>query len=114
MPETAYYFFRIRDNEVVKEFCVANAKDPNQYVESTAPDGSKQRWDKRWDCDLLVFHPPDGYSDFQPLGWVYDKRLQNGEPVPQEEMERLATNMRVSAHGYPELCSSELSVLRNE
>lgn len=93
---TAYYFFRLRDNEVVKEFCVSNAQDPNQYVESTAPDGTKQRWEKRWDGDLLVFRPPDGYAEFQPLGWVYDKQLQDGEATPQELMERLALNMRVS------------------
>lgn len=92
----AYYFYRLTNDHFIREFCVANAQDPEQYVDSVAPDGSKQRWAKRWEGDLLVFTPPDGY-DGGAVGWMYDRRLQVGLPMPRAELERQALRCRVSA-----------------
>lgn len=96
MPRPAYYHYRLRQDIVVSAFCVAGASDPDQYVETLAPDGTKQRWAKRSEGDLLVFVPPDGYAGRQPLLWMYDKRLQRGEAMPQELLERYALGCRVS------------------
>lgn len=96
MPRRAFYFYRLRDDHLVSEFCVANHGDPNQYVETLAPDGTAQRWARREEGDLLVFSPPDGYAGAQGLLWAYDKRLQLGRPMPRPMLERLALNMRKS------------------
>jgi hypothetical protein len=95
MPETAWYFYRLNDCNVFGQFCVANAKDPHQYVETRAPDGTVQRWEKRWVGDLLIFFPPDGYSG-GPIGWAYDRTIQIGKPMPDDELERQALRCRVS------------------
>lgn len=92
----AFYFYRLRNDNFMKEFCVANAKDPNQYVESRTPDGTLQRWAKRWEGDLLVFTPPDSY-DGGPVGWMYDRRLQLGQMAPRDVLEREALRNRISA-----------------
>jgi len=89
MPRTAYYFYRVReDDSLIREFCVAGHADPNQYVETLAPDGTLQRWQKREEGDLLVFWPPDGYAGMQGVLWCYDRRLQIGEPMPRPQLER--------------------------
>lgn len=93
----AYYFYRLKTDDFVSEFCVANSGDPNQCVETLAPDGTKQRWKKHSEGDLVIFTPPDGYAGGQGLLWFYDRRLQIGEAAPREELERLALRMRVSA-----------------
>lgn len=92
----AYYFYRIRNDNFIREFCVANARDPNQQVESPAPDGTMQRWAKRLEGDLVVFTAPDGYEG-GAVGWSYDRRLQMGVPMPREELERQALRCRKSA-----------------
>lgn len=92
----AFYFYRLRDDDFVNEFCVANSGDPNQYVETLAPDGTPQRWRQRHEVDLVIFTPPDGYDGNQGLLWAYDKRLQVGEPMPREMLERQALRMRKS------------------
>ena len=94
---TAWYYYRLREDDFVSEFCVANAKDHDQTVETLAPDGSAQLWARRWEGDLLVFHPPDGYAGNQGLVWRYDKRFQRHEPAPREVMEREALRNRVTA-----------------
>ena len=96
MPKPAFYFYRLRDDDFVEEFCVAGAVDPNQFVETLAQDGTPQRWIKRREGDLLVFHPPDGYQGGQGLLWAYDHRLQTGRPMPREELEKQALRMRLS------------------
>lgn len=95
-PRTAFYFYRLRADDYVSEFCVANHGDPDQYVETLAPDGTTQRWRKREEGDLLVFTPPDGYAGDQGMIWAYDRRLQRGESMPRVMLERLALRMRVS------------------
>lgn len=97
MPQQAYYFYLLQDDDFVKEFCVANSGDPHQTVATLAPDGTWQYWKSRAEGDLLVFHPPDGYTGDEGLLWAYDKRLQRGEPMPRAELERRALAMRVSA-----------------
>lgn len=96
VPRTAWYFYRLKDDDFVREFCVANARDPNQTVETLAPDGTHQKWARRHEGDLLVFTPPDGYAGDQGLLWAYDRRLQVGEPMPREQLEKLALDSRVS------------------
>jgi hypothetical protein len=95
MPRQAWYFYRLKDDNLISEFCVANGADPNQYVETPAPDGSLQRWDKREEGELIVFHPPDGYFG-GPVGWMYDKTIQIGQAMPREELERQALRCRTS------------------
>ncbi len=97
----AWYFYRVRHDHFIFEFCVANARDPNQYVESDAPDGSKQKWRQYHEGDLLVFTAPDGYQG-GPLGWFYDDRLQQGQAMPRSELERRALGNRVSVH-FPKM-----------
>jgi hypothetical protein len=97
-PQQAFYFYRLRDNQIT-EFCVANARDPKQYVESKAPDGSTQLWESRWEGDLLVFHCPDGHNPGDGLLWFYDRRIQIGQAMPLEELERQALRCRVSTCG---------------
>lgn len=98
-PKVAYYFYRINPgDDRVAEFCVLNAADPNQYVESHMPDGTVLRWDKRIEGDLLVFKCPAEYDIQRGLGWRYDRRLQVGRILPDEiELRRLAMRGRVSA-----------------
>lgn len=91
-----YYFYRLKEDDCVREFCVAGAVDPDQYVETLAPDGTPQRWEKRQEGDLLVFHPSDGYAGDQCLLWSYNKSLQRGEAMPREQLEKLALSMRCS------------------
>lgn len=96
-PPIARYYYVLKDDHIVEEFCVAvDGGDPNQYVETLAPDGTAQRWTRRTRGDLLVFLPPDGYSGAQGMLWVYDKRLQSGQAMPRAELERRALNMRIS------------------
>lgn len=92
----ARYFYRLRDDHIVREFCVEGATDPWQSVETLAPDGTLQRWHRRMEGDLMVFHPPDGYVGEQGLLWSYDRDLQEAEPMPRDLLERRALNMRVS------------------
>jgi hypothetical protein len=92
----AWYFMRTRNDSRITEFCVANARDPHQEVKTKAPDGRMQRWAKRWEGDLLVFTPPDGYVE-GPLQWRYDKRLQIGQEADRKVQEREALRGRVSA-----------------
>jgi hypothetical protein len=93
---TAFYFYRVRD-DLVEEFCVANHEgDPRQYVTTLAPDGTEQRWEKREEGDLLVFHPPDGYVSAQGLLWCYDGRLQRGVAMPRARLEKEMLRMRTS------------------
>ncbi len=82
--DVAYYFMRMKEDNLVAELCIAGASDPNQTVSTLAPDGTKQFWDKRWEGDLLVFHPPDGYAGDQPLEWHYNKLFQRGKRATQE------------------------------
>ncbi len=93
----AHYFYRLSNDSRINEFCVANSSDPNQFVDSIAPDGSKQRWAKRTEGDLVVFTPPDGYID-GAVGWMYDRRLQIGQPAPREVLEREALRNQVSVN----------------
>ena len=90
-PKTAFYFYRLKDDDFVKEFCVANHADPTQYVETLARDGTLQRWDKREEGDLLVFRPPDSYAGDQPLMWMCNRDLQVVEPLSEERRQLLET-----------------------
>ncbi len=94
-PAEARYFYRLREDDFVSEFCVANSAGPNT-LETIAPDGTFQRWPSRHEGDLLVFRAPDGYSGGQGLCWSYDRRLQAGDPMPRRELERRALGMRAS------------------
>lgn len=93
---SARYFYVLKDDHIVSKFCVEGATDPGQFVETLAPDGTPQRWAKRWEGDLLCFYPPDGYSGAQGMIWAYDRRLQSAEPMPRRLLERRALNMRFS------------------
>lgn len=95
-PRVAYYFYRLKDDDIVSEFCVANAADPHQYVSTLALDGTEQLWQRRDEGDLVIFRPPDGYLGSQGLLWAYDRRLQVGEAMPRAELERYALRHRVS------------------
>ena len=95
MVRQALYWYRIRNDNFIREFCVANSGDPNQYVESMAPDGTRQRWQKRDEGDLIVFTPPDGY-DGGAVGWMYNRRLQRGRMAPRDLLEKQALRMRKS------------------
>jgi hypothetical protein len=102
---TAWYFYRLKDDDFVAEFCVANAQDQptdgfpqGQFVETLAPDGTRQRWAKRQDGDLLVFRPPDGYAGGQGMEWHYDKRLQRHQAAPRHLLEKYALGSRVSVN----------------
>ena len=53
-PRPAWYWYELQDDCRVTAFCVAGAADPGQYVESTAPDGTKERWRRREEGGLLV------------------------------------------------------------
>lgn len=97
-PARCHYFYRLREDDFVNEFCVAGSKDPNQFVETLAPDGTPQRWAKRAEGDLVIFTPPDGYAGSQGLLWSYDRRIQVGEPMPREELERQALRCRKSVN----------------
>lgn len=91
----AIYFYRVKNDEMITEFCVAGATDPNQQVETPTPDGTMQRWKKRVEGDLLVFTPPDGYTG-GAIGWKYDRTLQQGRPAVREELERELLKSQVS------------------
>jgi hypothetical protein len=94
-PAVARYFYLIKEDDFVTDFCVAGAVGPNS-VETLAPDGSFQRWPSFWRDGLLMFRAPDGYAGGQGLCWSYDRRLQRGEPMPRPDLERRALGMRVS------------------
>lgn len=98
-PSAARYFYLLRRDDFMAEFCVAGAVGP-QSVETLAPDGTYQKWPSLWRGDLLVFRPPDGYSGNQGLLWSYDRRLQVGEAMPRAELERRALGMRASVSTY--------------
>lgn len=100
---TAWYFYKLKMDDFVAEFCVANADDTptddfpeGQWVATRAPDQTLQRWAKSQVGDLLVFRPPDGYTGGQGLEWHYDKRLQRHQAADREAMERYALGNRVS------------------
>jgi hypothetical protein len=98
MPRIAFYFYRLMRDDFVREFCVANHADPHQTVETLAPDGTHQCWDRREEGDLLIFRPPDGYAGDQGLLWSYDRRLQIGQALPRPALEHEALNGRISIH----------------
>lgn len=95
-PPITYYCYRLRNDDFITEFCVTGDHDPQQYVETPAPDGTLQRWRKYHEGDLTVFVAPDGYAG-GPMGWHYDNRLQQGEAMPHHLLERYALRMQVSA-----------------
>jgi hypothetical protein len=104
-PRVCRYFYRLKDDDLVTEFCVANALDvptegfpDGQYVATRAPDGTLQRWAKRLEGDLLVFRPPDGYAGGQGMEWHYDRRTQRHEPIDRPTLEKLALSGRVSVN----------------
>jgi hypothetical protein len=96
-PKTAYYFYHIKHDSVMVEFCIANAQGPIR-VETTNPDGSFQAWESRTVGDLLVFFAPDGYriQDGGPCRVAYDKRLMDLQALPPEQIDKLCLN-RTSA-----------------
>jgi hypothetical protein len=118
-PRVAWYFYRMRDDGRIGEFCVANATGPNQVStpvpgEAKAPPPGltlyetmvwsareRQVWEMREEGDLLVWSAPDGYLALpegeNAVGWLYDRRLQQGEPMPPRELDRQALRCRVSA-----------------
>jgi len=91
-PQTAYYFCRVHPaaENVILEFCVANSNDPDQVVETLAIENEGgeifQKWEKRWEGDLLVFKAPDGYVA-GAIGWYYDNSRQRGEHAPWKVLE---------------------------
>jgi hypothetical protein len=91
----AYYFYRLRDDHLVREFCVVGAIGP-QTVHTLSPDGLPEYWQQRDENGVLVFLPPSGYAGGQGLLWAYDKRLQRGEAMPRHLLERMALGMRMS------------------
>jgi hypothetical protein len=97
-PCVARYWYVFGHAEIVSEFCVANAGDPNQTVESMGPDGQWHHWTRRTRGDLMVFTPPaDGsYRPGEPFRWYYDRRLQLGEMADMATMERESLRNRVS------------------
>ena len=95
---TAYYFYVLKDDHIVAEFCVANAQDERQSVLTAAPDGTLQVWKKAARGDLLVFYPPDGYTGDRPMQWMYDRRLQIGEPMPRDLLEKYALRNKHSVY----------------
>jgi hypothetical protein len=94
-PTVCRYFYRLRSDELVHEFCVQGAIGPHS-VETYAADGSLHKWPSFQDGDLLVFYPPDSYAGAQLLLWAYDRRLNRGEPLERPALERAALNQRVS------------------
>lgn len=94
-----WYFYRLREDDFVSEFCVIGSADPNQQVETMAPDGTIQQWEKRKEGNLIVFRPPDGYVGNQGLMWHYDRTLQHGEAAPRDVLEREALNNRLTIVG---------------
>lgn len=94
-PTACYYFYRLRNDNFIYEFCVAGSVDANQRVDSWAKSGEVQHWKKHNEGDLIVFTSPDGY-DGGPVGWCYDRRLQRGEPMPREQLEKESLRNRVS------------------
>ena len=88
-PVTAYYFYRVRHDSVMVEFCIANAKGPVR-VETRNPDGTLQPWESRSVEDLLVFYAPDGYTvqDGGPCSVAWDKRVMDLQALPPEEIDR--------------------------
>ena len=118
-PRVAWYFYRVRDDGKIGEFCVANPTGPNQVstpVPGEAPvpppgltlyeamvwsARNRQVWESREENGLLVFNAPDGYlalpESENGIGWLYDQRLQRGEPMPPGELDRQAMRCRVSA-----------------
>lgn len=98
-PREATYFQRVYADGARIEFCVANWQgDPAQSVVSAGPDGRPREWDRREDGDLLVFTSPDDYDGKTGFLWKYDRRLQVGEKMPQDQAERAAMSNRVSVH----------------
>lgn len=96
MPNVVYYAYHLKRDDYVEEFHVANASDPYQWVETLAPDGSRQKWPSRWRDGVLVFHPPDGYSGGQGLLWHYDPAMQECIRISRANMEKIALRNRHS------------------
>ena len=95
-PREAYWFERLRNDDYIVEVCVANWQgDPDQVIETKAPDGTIQQWEKRFEGDLMVFKAPDGYSG-GPVGWKYDRRKQRGKMMSMETRARESLSNRVS------------------
>lgn len=103
----AVYFYRLKDDNLVAEFCIGGSGDVPVSVETPIPDGqggfvlnawghrAMQPWPKRWEGDLLVFTPPSGY-DGGPVALLYDRRLLVVEAADRGEMEKLALRNRIS------------------
>jgi len=90
-PKQAYYFCRVHPSQdnFVTEFCVVNPGDPDQFVETLSFEGGTtyQKWEKRFENNLLIFRSPDGYIG-GAIGWCYDNSLQIGKHAPLEVLDR--------------------------
>jgi hypothetical protein len=97
-PKTAYYFYHIKHDSVMVEFCIVNWEGPVR-VETDNPDGSHQAWESRQVGDMLVFYAPDGYrmQDGGPCKLTFDKRLMDIKAMPPEEIDKLCLG-RISAN----------------
>ena len=96
MASIVYYAYVLGRDDYVEEFHVANASDPHQWVETLAPDGTRQKWPDRMRDGVLVFYPPDGYSGGQGLLWHYDPRWQECVRISRAAMEKIALRNRHS------------------
>jgi hypothetical protein len=94
----AYYFYRVRWDYYVTEFCIVGAVGPCAVWTEVdgQPQEDLQAWEAYEEGEIKVFRAPDGYTDYQMLRVACDKRLNELLPMPPQEMDRLALRLRKS------------------
>jgi hypothetical protein len=100
-PRQATYFYVLKDDHIIDEFCVANSEGPvsvESYIVDPKLGGGPaiQKWDSFWRGNLLVFKPPDSYVGDQGWWVHYDRRLMTLERMDLVELDRHALRMRTS------------------
>lgn len=93
-----YYAYIIREDDLIREFYFFNVKDDRFVAVSTsAPDGTRQQWAKRWEGDYLIFSAPDGYKGEMELVQIHSyPEVQRFIAAPRKILERFALGNKTS------------------
>lgn len=105
-PKICPCWFRLKDHSRVESFVAMGLVDPaGMTVETHAPDGSIDRWERREENGLHVFYPPKHYRDaefYTPTDSPVRGIIVRGGPhqilkrVPRPDEEKLALRNRHS------------------
>lgn len=94
-----YYFYTIREDDLIRELRFINVIDPSLSVQSMAPDGSLHPWTKYTEDDYTVFIPNEFYKGEMDMPLIhFNPLVQRFIAAPRTILERAALGNRTSVN----------------